>query len=394
MGQKRAIVIIPTYNERENIERTLEAVLKQAGEINEWQLLVLVVDDTSPDKTYEVVRRIGQKNPAVNLLMNAKKSGLGGAYLKGMEYAFTQLKADAVFEFDADLSHDPTKIPLFLAEIDKGAQMVLGTRYKNGGSIPADWGFHRKFLSVVGNLTIMFVLGNFAYRDWTSGYRAITKEVYQKVSPKLVGDQFSGYTFQIGFLYYAHRLGFRIVESVPYHFIDRTIGESKIGPEYLKNTLMFIFKMRLSEIKHSKFLKFALVGGIGALVQLISLKVFSSILPGTLFLLAFFLSIEMAVVSNFIFNNFWTFADSKLQPSQIPLKFLIFNFSSFGSILIQMSIASLGYFLIGVYTLFSLFMIGAIDTGMIFAVVGIGLGMLWNYFAYNKFVWNKKTPHV
>src|SRR5690606_30901308 len=137
-----------------------------------WDMHILVVDDTSPDKTYEVVEQLTKKHTQVHLLLNKQKSGLGGAYLKGMDHAFHQLKADAVFEFDADLSHDPEKLPAMLAQLDNGYDMVLGSRYIPGGGIPSDWGLHRKFLSVVGNIIIMTVLTDFRIRDWTTGYRA------------------------------------------------------------------------------------------------------------------------------------------------------------------------------------------------------------------------------
>ncbi len=387
----RAIVIIPTYNERGNIERTISAVLDQAPKILPWELQVLVVDDTSPDKTYELVKSLSKKNSSIKLLVNKNKAGLGAAYLKGMAHAFGELGADVIFEFDADLSHDPTKIPDFLKEIDGGADVVLGTRYKNGGSIPADWGLHRKFISVFGNIIIRAVLGSFKYSDWTSGYRCIKKKAYEAVVPYLVGDRFSGYTFQIGFLYYAQKQGFDIRESVPYHFIDREIGQSKIGPEYMKNTLEFIFKVRLQELMRSRIFKFAVVGGLGALVQLIALGIFRRLLSDDMFVLATFLSIETAVVSNFIWNNLWTFKDKRLKSSQIPLKFLTFNASSAGSILIQLVVAWLGERLFGLAVLFTLPVIAiSVDLGHVYAVAGILIGMVWNFFAYSKFVWNSK----
>ncbi|MDQ5951514.1 MAG: dolichol-phosphate mannosyltransferase, partial [Patescibacteria group bacterium] len=207
---KRAIVIIPTYNELLTIEKTIAVLLEVFAKIQDWKMGILVVDDTSPDKTYELVEKISKKHSTVHLLINKRKSGLGGAYLKGMEYAFTELHADAVFEFDADLSHDPQKIPLFLKSLDKGNQLVLGSRYIKGGSIPPEWGFHRKLLSIGANLLIPLILTDFRVRDWTSGYRALTKEVYEAVHPHLQGEKFSGYAFQIGFLYYALRLGFKV----------------------------------------------------------------------------------------------------------------------------------------------------------------------------------------
>ena len=385
---KHAVVIIPTYNERGNIEKTINALLDVFKEIKTWKMSILVVDDTSPDKTYELVEEIGKKHKQVHLFINKKKAGLGGAYLKGMDQAFNKMDADVVFEFDADLSHDPTKIPLFLASIDRGNEMVLGSRYVPGGSIPEDWGVHRKLLSMVGNLIIMVVLTDFRIRDWTSGYRAITRKVYDAVHPSVLSDQFSGYTFQIGFLYHAVRKGFKIDPNIPYHFVDRTVGESKMGPEYLIRPLVFIFKMRIKEVMRHKVFKFAMAGGTGALVQLTSLQLWWLIFP---FQLANFFSIETAIFSNFIINNFWTFADTRIELSDAPKKFLQFNLASIGSIIIQLIIAFVGEKLIGLYDLFTLPIINfTVKTGTIFAVIGILIGMVWNFFAYTKFIWKSK----
>ncbi len=393
---KKAIVIIPTYNEKENIRKMVPVLEKVFAKIKNWKMELLVVDDTSPDKTYEEVASLSKKYKFVNLLVNKQKAGLGGAYLKGMDHAFHKLGADVVFEFDADFSHDPEILPSFLNMIDNGYDMVLGSRYIAGGSIPEDWGWYRKFLSIVGNLIIMVVLTDFKIRDWTTGYRAITKEVYESVYQELSSERFSGYTFQIGFLHKAIRRGFKVAE-VPLKFVDRTIGESKLGAEYIKNTLLYIFKARIKEILASRIFKFAFVGGIGTLVQLITLTLFRAMLPEfsylfvTKFLLATMMAIEMAIISNFVLNNLWTFADRKLKTSQIPSKFIQFNIASMGSILIQLVINSLGEMLIGLHDLFTLPIINfTIDTGLIFAVTGILIGLFWNFFAYNRFIWKKK----
>lgn len=384
---KSAVVIIPTYNERENIGKVIPILLDVFKTVSTWHLSILVVDDTSPDETHKVVQIFAKNHPNVHLLINPQKSGLGGAYLKGMEYAFDKLKADLVFEFDADLSHDPTKIPAFLAKIDEGYDMVLGSRYVKGGGIPDNWGLHRKFLSVIGNLVIMMVLTNFKIRDWTGGYRAITREVYEAISPEMHSERFTGYTFQIGFLHKAVRRGFKIVE-VPFQFVDRTIGNSKLGPEYLKNTLLYIIKARMQEILNNRLFKFVVVGGTGAMVQLLSLQLWRLTVP---FQLAFFLAIETAVVSNFILSNTWTFADRKLSLGEWPLKFVQFNVASAGSIIIQQVIAIVGEFLLGIRPLFTLPIINmSIDTGTLFAVAGILIGMFWNFFAYNAFIWKKR----
>jgi len=384
---KKAVVIIPTYNERENIKIIVPVLLDVFKTIEDWQMEILVVDDTSPDKTYEAVEKLSKKYKQVHLLVNKRKAGLGAAYLKGMDHAFHKLEADVVFEFDADFSHDPKKIPNFLKKIDEGYDLVLGSRYVPGGSIPQNWGLHRKFLSVFGNLFIMFVMTNFKIKDWTGGYRALTKKTYDAVHPELNSQRFSGYTFQIGFLHTALRKGFKVAE-VPFHFIDREIGVSKLGPEYIKNIMLFIVKARLQEIINHRIFKFAFVGGIGALIQLSSLTLLRQLI---VYDLAFFLAIEMAVVSNFILNNLWTFSDRRLKFSQIPVKFVQFNLASAGSIIIQQIIGSGGKFFIGLKDLFTLPIIGfTIDTGLVFAVVGILIGMFWNFFAYSTFIWKKK----
>jgi len=388
---QKAIVIIPTYNEKDNITKTIESLVRVFVGVKDWRMKVLVVDDSSPDGTAEAVKNLQKKYSFVELLVNKKKSGLGGAYLSGMNHAFNELGADVVFEFDADLSHDPKKIPKFLKKIDQGFDFVLGSRYIEGGSIPENWGLHRKFLSVVGNLFINFLMLDFSIRDWTTGFRAIKKEVYLAVEKELHSERFSGYTFQIGFLHKAIRKGFKITE-VPFQFKDRVVGSSKIGPEYIKNTLIYLMKVRIKEILEMRVVKFAIVGAFGAIVQLVSLQLWRTLFSSEKnFVIANFLSIETAVVSNFIWSNLWTFKDRKLKTSQIPLSFLTFNFSSAGSIAIQSIIAYLTAVTIGLKPVFTLPIVNyVIDTGVISAILGILIGMFWNFFAYNTFIWKNK----
>lgn len=393
---QKAIVIVPTYNERENIRRVVPILFEEFKKISNWDMQVLVVDDTSPDKTYEEVEDLQKKYKKLHLLINPQKAGLGGAYLKGMKHAFGELGAEVVFEFDADLSHDPTKIPIFMKEIDAGADMVIGSRYIPGGGIPDDWGIHRKFMSVIGNIVAQVVLTNFSVKDWTGGFRAITKEVYEAVRPKLRAKELMGYTFQIGFLYAALTQKFKIVE-VPFKFIDRTMGESKLPLSYMKDTLQYMFKLRLKEILNNRIFKFLVVGGTGTIIQLVTLQLFRAMLPQfsygilTEFLTATFLSIEIAIASNFILNNMWTFADRKLERSRMLIKFLQFNVTSGGSILIQLIVNALGENFIGLKDIFVVPVVGiTIDTGIVFAMTGILIGLFWNFFAYNTFIWKKK----
>jgi dolichol-phosphate mannosyltransferase len=383
----KAVIIIPTYNEALTIAKTVEAIHPVISKVKNWKMEVLVVDDSSPDGTGEVVKKLAKTYSELHLLTNPKKSGLGGAYLKAMEHAFKQMNADIIFQFDADLSHDPKRIPTFLIKIEQGNDMVLGCRYIPGGSIPSDWGAHRKFLSIVGNFTIRVMLMKPNIHDWTTGYRALTREVYEAVKSEMVQDRFSGYTFLIGFLHKTIGKGFKVAE-VPIHFIDRTAGESKLGMEHMKNTFAYILKVRIKEIMKHRIFKFVVVGGIGAVLQLSSLQLFRTMFP---YQLSYFFSVELAVLSNFILSNLWTFSDRALTLTQFPFKFVQFNLASFGSILIQQILAFFVENFIGLFILFTLPIINMpIDTGLVSAVVGILLGMFWNFFAYSRIVWRKK----
>jgi len=397
MKTVRAIVIIPTYNEKENISRLIPHLLEAFTHVpKHYTMHILVIDDSSPDGTGEVVKKFAEKYKNIHLHSNPKKSGLGGAYLSGLTVAFGELQADVIFEFDADFSHDPSKIPLFLEKIDQGYDFVLGSRYIPGGSIPPNWGFHRRFLSVVGNVFINVVLMNFSIRDWTTGYRAITKRVYDAVHQEMTGERFSGYTFQIGFLHKTVRKGFKVAE-VPFHFVDRTMGKSKLGAEYIKNTLMYIVKVRMQEIFAMRVFKFGVVGGIGFVINTLGLFIFSRISglqtfalmlqqsTGASFInisgLASALGAECAIVSNFTWNNLWTFKDRKMTSVwQIIPKFIQFNVSSFGAVLIQFVVVGAGTALTGTSPL----------SRMIWLVVATAIGMVLNYIIYSKVIWKEK----
>lgn len=385
--KQKVVVISPTYNEKGNIGKLCQVLLDEVFSKlkTNYDPHILIVDDSSPDGTGEEVERLSKKYPNLHLFTNPKKMGLGNAYTKGMRYAMEKLGADIMFEFDADFQHDPKLIPEMLEKLEAGNDIVLGSRYIPGGSIPDTWGWYRKFLSVVGNLVIRIVITDFSIHDWTTGFRAIKKKVVADVLPELNSDNFMGYTFQIGFLHKAVRKKYKVGE-VSLKFVDRTYGKSKLGAEYIKNTLVYIFKVRIKEIIASRIFKFAAVGAFGALVQLVSLQLLRGFLS---YALANLLAIEVAILSNFTWNNLWTFADKKLSVKQVPAKFIQFNFASAGSVAIQELVAITGQFTVGLFYLFSIGRI-EVDTGMVYAVLGIGVGMIWNYLAYSRLIWKTK----
>ncbi|MDO8503312.1 MAG: polyprenol monophosphomannose synthase [bacterium] len=248
-----AVVVIPTFNERGNISHLIPQLEKIMEQVKGWKVEVLVVDDNSPDRTGDVVRGLARRSTNIHLLLRERKEGLGAAYLAGMEMAFEKMGADVVLMMDADLSHSPKYLPDFLRKIGNGADFVIGSRYIEGGSIPKDWPVHRKFLSVFGNIMVALFLGKGGFSDWTSGYRAIKKEVYKKVRPMIIEDraEFKGYTFNISFAYHTISAGFRVAE-IPIKFSDRKMGKSKLGLEYLFHTPVFLFRTRLKMLRGGK----------------------------------------------------------------------------------------------------------------------------------------------
>lgn len=403
-----AVVISPTYNERPNVKKLIPLLDKVFGQIKNWRMQLLIVDDSSPDGTAEEVKKLKKKYKFVNLLLNKEKAGLGGAYLRGMEKAFGEMDADVVFELDADLSHDPKKIPEFLEHLDSGSDMVLGSRYIEGGSIPSNWGLHRKFLSVFGNIIIQTVFCTRQIRDWTGGFRAIRKEVYEDVVPELQTEQFSGYTFQIGFLHKAYQRNYKITE-VPFHFVDRTIGVSKLGPEYLINIMKYILWVRLLQLLQNRLVKFVIVGGIGFLVNLVAFHTFKAVglwsalstwlglsqqagWQAALFSdasLAAILGAEVAIVSNYILSNLWTFKDRMIKGlAKHLVKFLQFNVSSLGSVFIQYLTMQIAVNTLGIFTMFRVLGI-AITSDNLYLVAGVLLGMIWNFTMYSLVIWRK-----
>jgi dolichol-phosphate mannosyltransferase len=388
--RKKAVIIIPTYNERENIQKIVPQIFAVVETIRNYQVDILVVDDTSPDKTYAAVKKMQAKFPRLHLLINSEKAGLGGAYLKGMAEAFGRLKADYIFEFDADGSHDPKKLPEFFSKLDDGYDFVIGGRYKNGGRVDPNWPFIRKFYSIVGNLVIMVVLTDFRIRDWTSGYRAISKKVYQAVVKEMQGKRFSGYTWQIGFLHKAVRKSFRFCE-VPIYFKDRKIGESKLGSEYIKNTLIYIFKARAAELAGLRVFKFIVVGGVTAILQLIATAILEQLFRAqgltsdNAMSVVQFIATELSIITNFSLNNHWTFRTHRLHGWRRLLpQFGKFNLSACGSIIIQQLVLRLGLWWSASWQWFF------ITPTLGYTAIGIILGMIWNYFAYSKFIWRTK----
>src|SRR3989344_3377149 len=343
---KKAVIINPTYNEKGNIEKLITTLEEDIfPKIKDWDMYILVADDSSPDGTGEEVKRLMEKYKNLDISVG-EKHGLGAAYIRGMTYAIEKMDADVVFEMDADLQHDPEKIPLFLQKIDEGCDMVLGNRYSDGGSIPQNWPIQRKVFSVVANLFVRIVFTAFSIHDWTGGYRALKKEVFLKEKDKLTN--FKGYIFQISFLHKALRDGFKIGE-VPFHFSDRTLGKSKIAPiGYILEVFKFVIISRIKELIFGKFGKFLVVGGLGFVINA---GLYEALVRNTNLPLAVsnLIAAQFAIFSNFNFNNAWTFKTQKANSIFSYFRKMIgfFTTSNIGVILIQSGIIQLGDVLYG-----------------------------------------------
>ncbi|MFH0943377.1 MAG: glycosyltransferase family 2 protein [Candidatus Beckwithbacteria bacterium] len=368
-------IIIPTYKEQANISSTIDGLEAEFQKIPVGhQLEILVIDDNSPDETQAIVRQKAKKYPNVILLPNPQKNGLGAAYIKAFKYAFAKLNSDVIFEFDADGSHQPKYIPAMVKVLEDGADVVVGSRYIPGGSMPADWGIHRKLISYLGNLLARSVLWTWQYQDMTSGFRGTkTKFLKQIDLDHLLSNQFA---YKIHLYYALHRLKAKIVEY-PIDFIDRSQGKSKFPKNNIIDSLRVIFTLRLKESR--KLIQVMIVGAVGTVVQLGFFNLFRLKLNLSL---AQNLAIELAVVSNFILNNLWTFKEKKFvlnRFTQLAVGFIKFNFISLGSIVIQNLILLGGIALLGRSFLIENMLV----------LLGILLGLIWNYLMYTRVVWKK-----
>lgn len=229
----RSLVIIPTYNERENITRIIPAVLAQDENLD-----VLIVDDGSPDGTGAIVDAMGAQNPRIHALHREGKLGLGTAYVAGFKWALRR-DYEFIFEMDADFSHNPERIPEFLKAI-KNADLVLGSRYQHGQINVVNWPISRLFLSYSANIYARRVTGLQVF-DATGGFKCFRRQVLEAID--LDDVRSNGYAFQIEMTFRAWCKGFRILE-IPIVFVDRTEGSSKMSKKIVREAVWMVWRLR------------------------------------------------------------------------------------------------------------------------------------------------------
>jgi dolichol-phosphate mannosyltransferase len=230
----KALVIIPTYNEKDNVRGIIDLVLKQSTELD-----VLIVDDNSPDGTGEIVAEMERANPRVHLLRRSGKLGLGTAYIAGFRWGL-QRTYDCFVEMDADFSHNPKEIPNMLAEMER-ADLVLGSRYKDGIRV-VNWPLSRLFLSKGAALYVRIVSG-LPVADPTGGFKCFKRKVLEAIELDTVKS--NGYAFQVEMTYKAWMQGFRI-EEIPITFSDRYAGQSKMSSGIVREALWIVWMLTRS----------------------------------------------------------------------------------------------------------------------------------------------------
>jgi dolichol-phosphate mannosyltransferase len=232
----KTLVVTPTYNEAENIERLIDVVLSQDPSVES-----LIVDDNSPDGTAKVVEKMQQTNNRIHLLKRAGKMGLGTAYVAGFKYAIEN-NYDYVMEMDADFSHDPNEIPNFLRSI-KEYDLVLGSRYKNGVRI-LNWPIRRLILSYGASVYTRIITG-MPIKDTTGGFKCFRIGVLKSIN--LDNIHSNGYAFQIEMNYKAWKKGFKIFE-LPITFVDRTHGTSKMSKKIVYEAVLLVWKLKFKNV--------------------------------------------------------------------------------------------------------------------------------------------------
>ena len=378
---RKVLIILPTYKEKENLETLIPSVFKQQEKLKNWEINILVVDSSSPDGTEKLLQEYKKKFGKRLDFLITKKEGLGKAYYRGFKYALEKIRPYVIFEMDADWSHDPNLIPKFLKKIEKGADFVIGARYIKGGSIPKNWGTHRKLFSIVGNWIIRIGFAKLKIHDWTSGYRAIKSWVIKKALDHV--KKYNSYVFQVALLDKAIKIHASI-DQVPLHFKDRTKGYSKINSsQYIVHTLFYTFT-------NSPFIRFLIVGTTGFVIDF-SVSFLNIEILGINEVLGNGIGAETAIISNFMLNNFWTFSHKKIKggAKSYIIKFLKFNLISLGNVFMQMFGIWIALNLFGNRSVNLVFF--TLKSWIIYKILIIVFFIIpLSYLLYNKIVWRRK----
>ncbi len=353
-------VVIPTYNEAENIGDLVRDV---AEVLEDRSYEILVVDDNSPDGTAEKVEELKGDIEGLKLVRREGKSGIGAAYKEG----FSKVGGDVVVQMDADFSHPPEKIPELVAAVEEGTNIAVGSRYVDGGD--RNDPIWRRINPLIGSYLYRYLLGC-PVKDFTSGFKAYSGEVAEELLDKDLPD---GFHFQAASLMKLIDGG-EEVKEVPIDFRPRRAGEPKYSFEDLKNNIELFMKFFLE--KNEKVLKFGAVGASGILVNTGLLYFFTDV-AGLYYVLSSAIAVETSIISNFCLNELWTFIErGKEGLKHLFKRFLKFNTVSLTGMLGNIAILYLLTEFAGIYYLVS-------------NLIAIMVVFAWNYLVNVRWTWRK-----
>jgi dolichol-phosphate mannosyltransferase len=375
---RRILIVIPTYNEADNIDALFDSINILAAQAKYLDIKLLIADDNSTDGTSQKIKHYQKKNSNITLLTGEKK-GLGRAYLRSFDYALKNESFDVLIMMDSDLSHNPSDIPRLLADINKGIDYVIGSRYVVGGSVDDNWPLSRKLMSRSANFIAKRLVGvPDDIQDMTSGYKAIGRRGLEKINIHSINAR--GYVFQVSLLH-AFLVNDLKVSEIPIRFTARDKGDSKLK---LRDILEFVYaNYKLNPAAPIQtFVRFAFVGFCGAIVNLLTLVCLIEVLNMNV-LLAALLAIELSIIFNFFLHQFYTFKGfgayrKKLGKfkSRLLNRLIMFNIGTAGGAAISFLTFSL------LYKVFNVPYLPA-------DIIAIALATGWNYSLSTKYIWRK-----
>lgn len=377
---EKIVIVMPTYNEAENIGDMIEALFEKefpkieklkSADDKKVEMHLLVVDDKSPDGTGDVVKKKMKDYDNLHLLVG-NKNGLGWAYVRGFKHAMDELSADAVMEMDADGQHPPRFVKPMVEAYLEDADYAIGSRYIPGGSIPEEWSMPRKLMSYFGNLFIRLVWVKLSLHDVTTGFRLTrVKGVLDKIDLENL-MALERFAYKVDLLYQSTKLAKNVVE-VPLEFASRTKEKSKFNPKEMVATFKVAIILGIKDKK--KFIKFGVVGFAGYVVNAVGLEVFANF--GFPEWAIWATATELAILNNYIFNNIWTFKKEKITGLKKWIyKFFQFNLTSAGALIIQTVFGTLGVHFLGPQY-----------RQILLPFIIVFMVLPYNYFMYNVVIW-------
>ncbi|OGM87923.1 hypothetical protein A2594_01515 [Candidatus Woesebacteria bacterium RIFOXYD1_FULL_41_28] len=370
---EKVVIVMPAWNEVENIKSMVEVLTQDEFPKIDADMQLLIVDNHSTDGTAEAAEDASKKYNNVHIIQQ-KNSGLGWAYVSGMQYAIDELKADAILEMDADFQHPPRFVKPMVEAYLSGAEYVIGSRYIEGGSVPKEWAASRKAISFFGNLFIRTVLLNFKIHDLTTGFRlSKVRGVLDKIELVKLRD-LDKFAYKVDLLYQSLKNSKKTVE-VPLEFASRTKDKSKFNWKEMVATFKLAIILGIKD--KQRFIKFGVVGFTGFLVNYLGLEFLKRMGLTTYWATLF--ATEMSIISNFILNNIWTFKDKTITSvKDVIMQFAKFNLSSLFAVIVQPLVVNGATTLFGDTSLIRL-------AGLLFALFLVVVP--YNYIVYNLFIW-------